>query len=168
MDALIAFWRQPSSTYRNFQLVFTILTLNFVIPAFSYAIAPHIVAEQFNSINNLLGGQQYTFPEEMSRLWRYLGAANVMTLGLMCFMLQINLRKFKVILFPLVFLKGYNALLFLLGFFAAPEYRSLLAVALFDFLTTAAFIFFAGRAIKEIETISDQVLVPKPGILPWP
>ncbi|MEK6625816.1 MAG: hypothetical protein AABY86_12645 [Bdellovibrionota bacterium] len=166
MERVAAFWKQPSSAYRNFQLVFTFLSLNFIIPALSYAIAPQIAAEQFHKINSLLGGVPYTFPEEMSRMWRYLGAANVMTLGLMCFMLQINLRKFKSILIPLCFLKGYNALLFLIGFLTAPEYRAFLGIALFDFLTTGAFIFFAGKAIKEIEPLPDNILVPRPGLQP--
>ncbi|HAZ11536.1 MAG: hypothetical protein A2X86_18605 [Bdellovibrionales bacterium GWA2_49_15] len=164
MKTISAFWRQPSSAYRNFQLVFTLLSLNFIIPAFSYALAPQIVAGQFHQINQLMGGTPYTFPEEMSRMWRYLGAANVMTLGLMCFMLQLNLRKFKTILIPLCFLKGYNALLFLLGFFATPEYRVFLAIALLDFITTAAFIYFAGKAIRETDALPDSILIPPPGL----
>ncbi|MBI2521215.1 MAG: hypothetical protein HYV97_12380 [Bdellovibrio sp.] len=164
MESVTAFWKQPSRAYRNFQVVFTFLSLNFIIPAFSYAIAPQIVAEQFHQINNLMGGVPYTFPEEMSRMWRYLGAANVMTLGLMCFMLQINLRKFKAILIPLSFLKGYNALLFLLGFLASPQYRVFLAIAILDFVTTGAFIFFAGKAIRETDLLPDNVLIPRPGL----
>src|SRR5687767_491616 len=107
-----AFWRQPCRAYRNFQIAFTILTLNFAIPAVSYALTPDTAMKQWVEINDVLGGAPYLFPEAESRVWRYLGAANVMTLGLMCFLLQWNLRRYRPVLLPLAFLKGYNATLF--------------------------------------------------------
>ena len=158
---VLAFWRQPCRRYRDFQIAYTLLTLNFVLPAISYAVAPETAMEQLTWLNALLGGAPYTFPEAASRVWRYLGAANVMTLGLMCALLQLDLKRFYPVLVPLTFLKAYNATLFLFGFFAAPQYKVLLAVALFDYLTSAAFVFFARRARGEIEGFSGA-LVPRP------
>lgn len=162
MSVLADFWRQPCRRYRNFQIVFTVLTLNFVIPAASYAIAPELAMEQFGQVNDALGGERYGFPEAESRVWRYLGAANVMTLGLMCFLLQLNLRRFRPVLLPLAFLKGYNATLYLFGWAAAPRYPGLAAVAVLDFVTTWAFIHFARRAYREIDGQDDALLVPRP------
>ncbi|MCB9640490.1 MAG: hypothetical protein H6728_06215 [Myxococcales bacterium] len=156
------FWQQPSKPYRNFQLMFTLLTLNFFIPAISYALAPEIVASEFQRINQTLGGALYNFPEASSRVWRYLGAANVMTLALMCFLMQWDLRKYRVVLFPLFFLKSYNATLYLFGYFAAPQYPAFLAVALFDYATSWAFWFFSTRAHKAIQDLEDTQLVPQP------
>ncbi len=160
------FWQQPSRTYRNFQIAFTLLTLNFVLPAISYASTPQVVGGQLRSLNRMLGGEPYTAPESQSRLWRYLGAANVMTLGVMCLLLQLNLRRFGVVLLPLAFLKGYNALLFLLGYVASPHWPVLLAIGLLDVATTAAFLFFAGRAIRDIGARADEDLVPRPFRIP--
>lgn len=159
---LSSFWRQPCRRYRNFQLVFTMLTLNFVIPAITYATTPAQIGHTLVQVNELLGGAPYTFPEEGSRLWRYLGAANVMTLGLMCLLLQVNLRKWRPVLVPLAFLKAYNATLFLSGFVAAPQFPGLLAVALFDYLTTGLFLWFTPRAYAEIQGRPDEELVPRP------
>lgn len=162
MQWLSHFWYQPTKRYRNFQIAFTILTLNFVIPAVSYALDPATAIDQFRWLNELIGGEAYTFPEADSRVWRYLGAANVMTLGLMCFLLQLNLRANFPLLLPLTFLKGYNASLFLFGYFASPQFPILLGVAVFDFLTCAAFVYFARSARRDLEETNDDVLVPCP------
>lgn len=162
MNAIGRFWRQPCRRYRNFQIVFTILTLNFLIPATSYALAPDEILKTFLRMNELLGGDPYTFNESGSRLWRYLGAANVMTLGLMCLLLQLNLRRYRPVLLPLTFLKAYNATLFLFGWFAAPGYPALVGVAVFDFLTAFLFVFFARRAHAEIEARPGDELTPRP------
>lgn len=162
MASPTAFFAQPAKRYRNFQLVFTLLTLNFALPAVSYAVAPEIAQEQFARIEALLGGEPYTFNEAGSRVWRYLGAANVATLALMCLLLQLDLRRNYRMLIPLTFLKGYNASLYLLGFAADPAHRAFLAVGLFDALTCVAFVYFARTARAEIEGRPDAELVPRP------
>jgi hypothetical protein len=162
MSILRSFFGQPHRRYRDFQIVFALLTLNFSIPAVSYVVAPEIAHEQFSRIGEMFGGGAYTAPEPASRVWRYLGAANVMTLGLMCFLMQLNLRRNYVLLGPLTFLKAYNATLFA-GGFAVTGYPAFLAIALFDFLTSAAFVFFSRRAYRAIEGRPDGELVPRPG-----
>ena len=101
MSALTAFFTQPARRYRDHQLAFLLLALNFLIPAFGYSFLPEQAVASFLRINELLGGAPYTFPEAESRVWRYLGAANVMTLGVMCTMLLVNLRRFFALLWPL-------------------------------------------------------------------
>lgn len=162
MSWLARFWQQPCKPYRNFQIAFTLITLNFFLPAISYAVAPEIAAAEFQRINQILGGALYNFPEASSRVWRYLGAANVMTLALMCFLMQWDLRKYRILLFPLFFLKSYNATLFLFGYIAAPQYPAFLAVALFDYATSFAFWFFSTRAHRAIQSFDDVQLVPQP------
>jgi hypothetical protein len=158
------FFRQPAGHYRNFQIVFLILTLNFAIPTLSYVFAPEVAVAQFSSINDLLGGVAYAWAEAEvdSRLWRYLGAANVATLALMCFLLQLNLRRFYAVLVPLTFMKALAATLWLAGFIAHPGYRIFLAAAILDFVTSAAFVIFARTARRQIEGMDDGVLVPAP------
>lgn len=162
MESLKRFWNQPARAYRDFQIVFTLLTLNFVIPAVSYALMPDVAMSQLAKINEILGGAASSFPEAQSRIWRYLGAANVMTLGLMCFLMQWNLRRYRAILLPLIFLKAYNSTLFLFGYFATPQYRALLAIAIFDYVTSWAFWFFSRRAYNQIKPLPNDALVPKP------
>lgn len=156
------FWTQPNRQYRNFQIVFTALTLNFAIPSLCYVVAPEASIGQFIQLNQLAGGAEYTFPESASRLWRYLGTANVATLALMCALLQMNLRKNLAVLLPLTFMKGMAATFFLCAFLATPQYRVFLVAGIFDLFTTAAFQIFAKRAFKQIQHELDESLVPQP------
>ena len=162
MGAILAFFRQPCRRYRNFQVIFGILTLNFIIPAFTYTFSPETAMGQFLDLNALLGGEPYTFPEAASRVWRYLAAANVMTLGLSCLLLQLDLRRFYAILLPLTFMKAYVAACWLVGWLLAPGFRFFLAAAVLDFVTCFAFLWFAIRARREIEDADPARLIPRP------
>ncbi|MCC6554538.1 MAG: hypothetical protein IT372_16285 [Polyangiaceae bacterium] len=164
MGAIGRFWRQPSRPYRNFQIVFTILTLNFTIPALGYTFSPGTAIEQFLEVNRILGGAPYVFPEAESRVWRYLAAANVMTLGFMCLLLQLNLRRFRQVLVPLTFMKGYAAAAWLAGWIADPGARFFLAAAVLDTVTCAAFVGFSRSAAADIASRSDEELVPRPAL----
>jgi hypothetical protein len=160
MSALTRFWRQESRAWRDFQLVFTVLSLNFIIPAFSYTFAPDVAVGQFLEVNAILGGDPYTFPEAQSRVWRYLGAANVMTLGLMCVLLQVNLGRFYAVLVPLTFMKAYAATCWLVGWTLDPGARFFLAAAVLDYVTSAAFVFFTLRARSALA--AGVELIPRP------
>lgn len=156
------FLSQPSAKYRNFQIVFTILTLNFALPTLTYVFSPAVAQEQFASLNALLGGAPYTFAEAQSHFWRYLGAANVATLALMCALLQWDLRGNFAVLKPLTFMKALAATLWLVGYIQHPEYPAFGAAALLDFASSAAFVYFATRARSDIEGLADDELVPRP------
>ena len=163
MNWLKSFWMQASTRYRNHQIAFLILTLNFVIPAISYTFFPKVAVDQFLQVNAILGGVPYTFPEEASRLWRYLGAANVMTLGLMCFLLMFNIRKYYIVIVPLTFMKLYAATCWLAGWICDPGSRSFAAFAVLDYVTSAAFVYFGRGAWRDIKDRPDADLVPPPG-----
>jgi hypothetical protein len=162
MGPLRSFFGQRCPAYRDFQVIFTILTLNFAIPSLSYLFAPAVAMDQFSQLNQLLGGPAYTKPELESHFWRYLGTANVMTLALMCFLLQWNLRKFYAVLVPLTFMKGTAATLWLVGFFANERVPAFLSGAILDYVTSAAFVFFSVRAYRQIKAVPDSDLVPSP------
>ncbi len=156
------FLNQPSRSYRNFQIVFTVLTLNFAIPTISYIFFPEIAHEQFMQLNEWLGGSTYPIDEAQSHFWRYLGAANVATLAFMCFLLQWNLRVFLPVVIPLTFMKMLAATLWAVGWAQNPEWHAFLAAAVLDYVTSAAFIYFALRAHDDIRGREDSELVPAP------
>ena len=162
MNALARFWRQPCRRYRTFAVAFALLAANFIVPAVSYTFFPDVAVRSFLDVNRLLGGDAYPFPEAASRVWRYLGAANVMTLGFMCLLVLLDLRRWFVVVVPLTFMKAYAAALWLAGWIAAPGFRFFLAAAALDFVTSAAFLFFALRARAEIAGVPDEALVPRP------
>ncbi len=162
MSTSTGFWNQPSSAHRNFQVVFTILTLNFAIPALSYTFTPSQAIEGFMQVNRLLGGGTYPFDESASELWRILAAANVAALAFMCLLLQLDLRRWYPVLTPLCFLKGWAAAGLAGLYVLHPEVPLFLIGALLDGVTCASFIFFATRAHADIADRAPEDLVPRP------
>ncbi|MGM0559080.1 MAG: hypothetical protein ACQEVA_22035 [Myxococcota bacterium] len=156
------FWTQPSTHYRNFQLVFALLFVNFAIPATFYVFAPEVALGQFSELDVMLGGAGWTLDGPGHPFWRFLGAANVLTLAFMCFWLMRDLRNNKPVLVPLVFLKGMATVLWLGGFALEPAHPVMLAAGIFDGLTCVAFVVFATLAFEEILGLTDPELVPRP------
>ncbi|MFA6032538.1 MAG: hypothetical protein WC889_06535 [Myxococcota bacterium] len=165
MDCIKAFWTQPSWKYRNSQIAFFILALQFIIPAFSYTFTPHVAIDQFLQVNKILGGITYAeqAAENASFVWCYLGAANVMTLGFMCALLFFNLRKFYIVVVPLTFMKAYVATMWLVGWTMHTGYMFFLSAAILDYVTSAAFLYFSISAHNDIKDRPDSELVPVPG-----
>lgn len=133
---------------KTFHIVYTILALNFLIPVITYAVNPSMMINQFVGISEFFGVTGYPHSED-SVLWRVLAIANVTTLGFLCVLLQLNLKKWYPCLVPLVFLKGMASFGFLVAYIVEP-FPSYLAASLFDALTVGLMWFFATRAYREI------------------
>jgi hypothetical protein len=136
---------QPSApaALTQFRVVYAFLTLNFILPAISYVVSPGTAVDTVQKINAALGGPAW--PVESGQMWHMLAVGNVMTLGVMCAMLLVDLRRFYPILPALAFLKGFSSLYSLaLGF--THGLPGFFAIFLLDGVTTAAMIFFATRA----------------------
>lgn len=158
---LSRFWNQPSKRHRNFQLVYSILTLNFIIPSFLYAFDPMYAVNQFLDIGRMLGGGDYPIMEE-SYMWRCLAVGNVFTLGIMCFMLQVDLPKHFPILWPLVIMKGIASTGYFKIYMSKYDYPAFLAVSIFDAVTVTAMLYFAIRAKSELDRLGPALAVPQP------
>ncbi len=130
---------------RAFRIVYAFLTLNFIIPAFFYLFAPELAWSSLQEVAMLFGASSYPY-SETSLYWRILGTGNVMTLGFMCALLLVDLRKYYPTLVPLVFLKGCSAFGFLSVYLCVLDYPLFLVAFLFDGLTLAAMIYFARSA----------------------
>jgi len=144
--------KKLSKSYLWFQIVFTLLSLNFLIPGLSYTFSPELAMQQLQKVNTLLGGQTVLPTSTDEFFWRYLGTANVMALAFMCLLLQFNLRRFYVVLWPLCFLKGYAAMLWLAGYIAHPQYPVFLGAFILDALSVVLFHTFAGRAHRLLQS----------------
>ena len=159
---LASFLHQPCRAYRNFQLVMTPLTLNFAFPSLTYAIAPQVATASLVTVSRLVGGVPFAPDvENASLLWRALASSNVMTLALMCFLLQYSLRRYFPVLVPLAFLKGSSALLFLVIAVTTGQ-RAYAAITLLDGGTGALFVAVTVLAHRAIQAFPDDALVPRP------
>jgi len=59
MDSFSRFWPQPNKAYRDFQIVYSVLTLNFLFPSLVYAFDPVSAIHQLERIGMLRGGGEY-------------------------------------------------------------------------------------------------------------
>lgn len=153
------FWNQPNRSFRNFQLVFSFLTLHFFIPSLTYAFNPQAAIDQFRWMGAIFG-VTYAYAED-GFVWRILAAGNVCTLAFMCFLLQLNVRRFYAVLVPLCFMKGFAALGFLVTFLFVYRYPPFLGVAVWDSINVLMFLYFAHTARWGLEEWGEDAAVPR-------
>lgn len=154
MEPLLRFWNQPNGKLRDFQIVYSLLTVNFFLPSLIYALDPGRAIHWFERMGRLLGGGGYYFyVAELGYVWCVLAAGNVMGLAFMCLLLQTDLRKFYPVLWPLVFIKSLAALGFL-AVWASCRYPAFLAVSLWDGLTVFLMVHFGLRAYRTLAPVA--------------
>lgn len=129
-----------------FQLVFTYLSAQFVVGGLTYLIAPDVARGGLEDLARRLGA-----PDEAgaiggeSLVWRTLAGTNVLTLGVMCLLLQLDVKRFFPVLYPLVFMKAATAVAFLVTG-VRLDLRVLVAVGLYDAFNVLLMLIFAPAA----------------------
>jgi len=133
---------------RSFRIDYTVLALNFLLPALYYCVDADGAAQMFASLGAWFGVTDYPWTEN-SMFWRILGIGNVATLGFCCVLLLLDLVKYYPVLVPLVFLKSCSVLGFVLAGISSGH-PSFLVGVLFDGVTVALMVFFARAAHREM------------------
>ncbi len=155
------FFSQPNKDYRNMQLVFTYLTVNFIFPSLGYYFLPEFAYGEFLRIGDLLGAGPYPLPDENSYLWRTLGAGNVLTLATLCFWMQRDIRKWPHLAPVFYVLKSSSAVGFLYVYVFKLHYLTFLAVFFYDGLAVVLVWYFGGKAWRSLANSETATLVPK-------
>ncbi len=141
------------------RVLFAFLAVQFIAPAISYLATPDVALATLDTVNRLLGGGPYVATESRGHVWHMLAVGNVMTLGFMCALLAVDLRRFYPALPALVFLKGFSATTSLvLGLTGGPPL--FLAVFGLDGTTTIAMWIFGVRAHRALRRDDGEVLAP--------
>lgn len=134
---------------RAFKAVYTVLTLNFFLPALYYCFDPEGAAATYYKLAEWAGSDAGQPWSEESRFWLILGIGNVATLGFLCFLMLRDLRKNYNLLLPLCFLKGCSIVGFAVAWLAEGHPSFLIGV-LFDSATIFCMIYFARAAYAEL------------------
>ncbi len=162
MHGIARFFNQENKAYRNMYIVMTLLGIHFIIPSLNYAFAPDLAIGQLISMGDIFG-QTLPFSED-SIVWRILAAGNVFSLGFMCFMLAVNVKRFFPVLIPLCVLKAFASLGFLLAFITGSggvHYVMFLGVFIWDGLNVFFFIYFCTRARNSLLLAGASEPVPR-------
>jgi hypothetical protein len=134
---------------RAFRVVYSLLTLNFILPALYYCFDHEGAAATYYKLASIVGSEAGQPWSEDSRFWLIMGIGNVATLGFLCFLMLKDLKANYNMLLPLCFLKGCS----IVGFFVAwviHGHPSFLIGVLFDAVTLFCMIFFARGAYREM------------------
>jgi hypothetical protein len=142
----------------QFRVVYAFLAAQFIVPAISYAVRPATALGTLDAINAALGGGAIV---ETGRVWHMLAVGNVMTLGFMCAIMAVDLRRYYPMLPALAFLKGFSAL-YSLYIGAAEHVPVFFAIFALDGATTAAMLLFARRAHDALTSADGEAPSPRP------
>ncbi|MBL8913496.1 MAG: hypothetical protein JNM17_22545 [Archangium sp.] len=138
---------------------FAFLAVQFIVPAISYLATPDTAIASLDAINRMLGGGAYVVTESRGHVWHMLAVGNVMTLGFMCALLAIDLRRFLPILPSLAFLKAFSALSSL-GLALAGHPPLFFAVFALDGITTVAMIVAGVTAKRALRRADGELVLP--------
>jgi hypothetical protein len=134
---------------RAFRVVYSILTLNFILPALYYCFDHEGAAATYYQLASFVGSDAGQPWSEESRFWLIMGIGNVATLGFLCFLMLKDLKANYNMLVPLCFLKGCSIVGFSLAWIIHGHPSFLIGV-LFDAVTLFCMIFFARGAYREL------------------
>jgi len=162
MDAIRRFWRQPSTHYRNFQVVAPLAATQFFAPAAVCLVVPEFALEQYAAMNEWLGGAAPGVAGAFFEPFRLLAVADMAVLGFLCVWLQRDLRNGSGALAPFVALQFGGAALLGGGSVVGSGGPAMGVVALYDLVVCAAFVLFAVLARADIHRLSDAALYPEP------
>jgi hypothetical protein len=119
-----------------FVIGFATLTAFFTGLGTYYLANPTGSIESLSRANQSLGGIPLTATDVAA--WRYTAAVGMLTVGLMCLMVLVDLRRNHVVLVPAVFFKGFGILLWLHYYDAHPNVPVCLEFSAIDCLLIAA------------------------------
>jgi hypothetical protein len=135
---------------QTFQIVFALLTLEFAGLGISYLADPAAAVRGFSRWNQVLGGIPLVGPDVAP--WRYVTAIGMITVGLMCAMLLVDLGRNYTMIVPVAFFKTVNAVLWVwyAARYGAGNLPVFYAAAAFDGVQVLAMVVVAGSAHRSL------------------
>lgn len=136
---------------RIMQIIFGVLAVQFFLPSLSYFFTPEVALSQAQVLGALLGGATYPAAAgETGYIFRVLAAGNVFTLGFLCLLMLLDIRRYHPLIPVFVVLKGFSALGYLYVYLVQLRYPLFLAVFFWDSLAVGLVVHFGRRAHRAV------------------
>lgn len=136
---------------RVMQIIFGVLAVQFFLPSLSYFFTPELALAQAQVLGTLLGGGTYPVAAgETGYIFRVLAAGNVFTLGFLCLLMLLDIRRYHVLIPVFVVLKGFSALGYLYVYLVQLRYPLFLAAFFWDGLAVGLIAYFGRRAHRAV------------------
>ena len=140
---------------RQLKLVLQVSALTYLGAGLAFALAPGLILRLINLFSSIFTPSLDPIPLSTERFWLTLAFSMMMTITVLCYMAQYNLRKNKHYIFPLLVAKVASSLSAICFFLFADRYFAYLAIFLVDgsiFWITLFFFLKANRAFLEAQT----------------
>jgi hypothetical protein len=136
-------WRRWRFAASELRVVYALLAVFYGGLGVSYLADPGRAVRTFSRLNQLLGGGP--LPNIDVPPWRYVTAAGMTTLALMCLMVVVDLRRNHPVILPAVFFKALNAVLWFV-WFGQSDLPVFLAAGILDVILVVLMVVVAHRA----------------------
>ncbi len=140
---------------RQLRLVLQLSAVTYLVAGLAFAVAPEQILRIINFFSGLFIPSLKLMPITAEKFWLSLAFSMMMTITVLCFLAQYNVRKNKLFIFPLLVAKAASSLSAIGFFIFSDRYFAYLAIFLVDgaiFWITLYFFLRASRAFLEEQT----------------
>lgn len=140
---------------RHLVLVLRLSAITYLVAGLAFALAPGLILRLINLFSGIFTPTLAPLPLSTERFWLTLAFSMMMTITVLCYMAQYNIRKNKHYIFPLLVAKTASSLSALCFFLFSGRYFAYLVIFLLDgsiFWITLFFFLRASRAFLEAQT----------------
>lgn len=137
------------------RLVLQLSAVTYLVAGLAFALAPELILRIINFFSGLFIPSLKLMPITAERFWLSLAFSMMMTITVLCFMAQYNIRNNKHFIVPLLVAKAASSLSSLCFFIFSDRYFAYLAIFLVDgsiFWITLFFYLRASRPFLEEQT----------------
>ncbi len=142
---------------------FATLTALFSGLGIYYLADPSGAIRALSNANQRLGGVPVTAVDVVA--WRYTAAVGMMTLGVMCFLMLVDLRRNSTMLVPAVFFKGFDIVLLVHYYGLHTQVPACLEFAAIDAILIASMVGLAVPARRRLVAGDSSSVVVRPDML---
>jgi uncharacterized protein (DUF362 family) len=151
---------------RQLKVLMVMSAITYLVVGFVFLIFPEIILKVFNLISKKVTPSLPEIPISIGKFWVCLSFSMMMTITVLCFIAQHNVRKNKGYIIPLLISKAASALSGLFVFTFSARYLANLGIALVDgsiFWITLFFYIRANRAFFKAQTafLRKKPVAPK-------
>jgi uncharacterized protein (DUF362 family) len=162
MSEMIGLTRQE----KQLKIVMVLSAITYFVAGFAFAIIPNQILEVFNLISRTFTPGLKETPPSEEKFWLALAFSMMMTITVLCYIAQHNIRKNQGYIIPLLISKSVSSLSSLCFFIFSAKYLAYLGIFVVDgsiFWITLFFYIRANKAFFETQTfyLRKEPVIPK-------
>lgn len=146
---------QVTKEEKHLKVLMIISSITYLVVGFAFAIMPERILKIFNILSRIMMPGLEETPVSVEKFWLSLTFSMMMTIAVLCYIAQHNVRKNKGYIIPLLISKSASALSSLYFFLFSAKYFAYLGIFIVDgsiFWITLFFYIRANKAFFKAQT----------------